>query len=90
MKEIAVDDCNRISGSHFRYDDRYDKAYCQKMFEILVGHYLPKNPSLEQIALLWCRGTKKSKKRDRPARVVEYLQKIDAARKAIENENPLG
>ena len=76
MKEIAVVDCNRIAKTTFVYDDRHDLAACFKMFKILVEHYLPKNATMEQVALFWCRGTKKSKKKDRPAKVVEYLEKV--------------
>lgn len=77
MRIVAVDDVNRISGTHYRPEDRHNLEYCKTMFEILVNHYIrSRNPTLEQVALLWCRGTKKSKKKDRPARVVEYLEKV--------------
>lgn len=77
MRVIAVDDVNRIAGTRYRPEDRHDKEACQRMFEILVGHYIKrKNPTLEQVALLWCRGSSKSRGKDRPARVVEYLEKV--------------
>jgi hypothetical protein len=76
MKEIAVSDVNRIAGTDYQPADRHDKGHCLDMFKILIEHYLPKNATMEQVALFWCRGTKKSKKKDRPAKVVEYLEKV--------------
>ena len=61
MRPIAVRDCNRIcrlkdDPRRFKLADRYNKAKCYDMFEVLVTYYLGDTPSMRSIALLWCRG----------------------------------
>lgn len=49
MRIVAVDDVNRISGTHYRPEDRHNLEYCKTMFEILVNHYIrSRNPTLER------------------------------------------
>lgn len=57
LRPIAVDDCNRIVGEQrYTLNDRYDLQKCREMFTLIVNKYLPKNPTMSQIARLWCRG----------------------------------
>lgn len=61
MRPVAVRDCNRIcklrnDPRRFTNADRFDKGKSWEMFEILVTHYLGNNPTIEMVAMLWCRG----------------------------------
>lgn len=83
LRPIAVDDCNRIVGEQrYAYRDRMNKDKCEAMFNIIVKHYLPPNPTMEQIARLWCRGRSKMYAPETPM-VTEYLRKARGLYAAI-------
>jgi hypothetical protein len=53
IRQIMLDDVNRISGKHFLRKDCYNPGKAFEMANIYFNRYAPPNPTAIQLAQLW-------------------------------------